>query len=188
VGATRTTASVDGALATLFEGLVDLGEGLAFNRHLGVEVAVIAPGRCETVLPADERLHNHLGGVHAIAELAPVELAGALAASTRLTPLLEQGYVPVVAGLSVRYRAPAVGRLVARAEVGEEVVAPALAAADAGGRPRVEVPVQVTVEDGTVIAEADLWFVYLPMGATPPVETEFATDAAPSPRTDRPAR
>jgi hypothetical protein len=62
VGAPRTTASVDGSLATLFEGLVELGEGLAFNRHLGVEVAEIAPGRCETVLPADERLHNHLGG------------------------------------------------------------------------------------------------------------------------------
>jgi acyl-coenzyme A thioesterase PaaI-like protein len=154
----------DGQLAALIDGLVDLGQGLAFNRHLGVEVAAIEPGRCETVLPADERLHNHLGGVHAIAELAPVELAGALAASTRLAPLLTRGYVPVVGGLSVRYRAAAVGRLVARAEVGEEVVAPALAAADAGERPRVEVPVQVVAEDGTVVAEAQLRFVYLAMG------------------------
>jgi acyl-coenzyme A thioesterase PaaI-like protein len=156
-------ASLDGLLA----GLGDLGEGLAFNRHLGVEVASLAPGRCETVLPADERLHNHLGGVHAIAELAPVELAGALAVSTRLAPLLTRGYIPVVGGLSVRYRAPAVGRLVARAEVGEEVVAPALAAADAGERPRVEATVQVTAEDGTVVAEADLRFVYLAMGEDP---------------------
>ncbi len=154
----------DGTVAGLLAGLVDLGEGLAFNRHLGVEVASIEPGRCETVLPADERLHNHLGGVHAIAELAPVELAGALAASTRLAPLLTRGYVPVVGGLSVRYRAPAVGRLVARAEVGEEVVATALAAADAGERPRVEVTVQVFAEDGTVVAEAVLRFVYLAMG------------------------
>jgi acyl-coenzyme A thioesterase PaaI-like protein len=148
----------------LAAGLVALGEGLAFNRHLGVEVASIEPGRCETVLPDDERLHNHLGGVHAIAELAPVELAGALAASTRLASLLARGYVPVVGGLEVRYRAPAAGRLLARAQVGEEAVAPALAAADAGQRPRVEVAVQVSAEDGTVVAEARLTFVYLAMG------------------------
>jgi acyl-coenzyme A thioesterase PaaI-like protein len=156
--------ATDGSVPELLARLVELGQGLAFNRHLGVEVVALEPGRCETVLPADERLHNHLGGVHAIAELAPVELAGALAVSTRLTPLLTRGYVPVVGGLSVRYRAPAVGRLVARAEVGEEVVAPALAAADAGERPRVEVADQVTAEDGTVVAEADLRFVYLAMG------------------------
>jgi acyl-coenzyme A thioesterase PaaI-like protein len=154
----------DGSVAALTAGLVELGEGLAFNRHLGVEVAAIGLGRCETVLPADERLRNHVGGVHAIAELAPVELAGALAASTRLSALLIRGYVPVVGALSVRYRAPAVGRLVARAEVGEDAVAPALAAADAGERPRVEVPVQVTAEDGTVVAEAHLRFVYLAIG------------------------
>jgi acyl-coenzyme A thioesterase PaaI-like protein len=161
---TAAGAADDGSLAALIGGLVELGEGLAFNRHLGVEVAAIEPGRCETVLPADERLRNHVGGVHAIAELAPVELAGALAASTRLSGLLLRGYVPVVGALSVRYRAPAVGRLVARAEVGEEVVAPALAAADAGERPRVEVAVQVTGPDGTVVADAEVRFVYLAIG------------------------
>jgi acyl-coenzyme A thioesterase PaaI-like protein len=160
----------DGSLTALLDGLVELGQGLAFNRHLGVEVAALGLGHCETVLPADERLHNHLGGVHAIAELAPVELAGALASATRLAPLLTRGYVPVVGGLTVRYRAPAAGRLVARAEVGEDVVAPALAAADAGERPRVEVPVQVTAADGTVVAEAELRFVYLAMGENRPAE------------------
>jgi acyl-coenzyme A thioesterase PaaI-like protein len=142
-------------------GLVALGEGLVFNRHLGVEVVDLDVGRCRTRLPADERLTNHLGGVHAIAELAPVELAGALAASTRLEPLVARGYVPVVGGLEVRYRAPAHGELVASAAVGPDVVAPALAAADAGERPRVEVTVEVTDEDGTVVATAVLRFVYL---------------------------
>jgi acyl-coenzyme A thioesterase PaaI-like protein len=150
----------------LVAGLVELGEGLAFNRHLGVVVDEVAPGRCRTRLPANDRLTNHLGGVHAIAELAPVELAGALAASTRLRPLLERGYVPVVGGLEVRYRAPAVGDLHASAEVGEEVVAPALAAADAGERPRAIVEVQVTDDAGTVVAVASLRFVYLAMADT----------------------
>lgn len=145
----------------LLDGLVELGAGLAFNRHLGVEVLELEVGRARTRLPADARLHNHLGGVHAIAELAPVELAGALAVSGRLRALLERGYVPVVGELAVRYRAPARGAVVATAEVGPEVVAPALAAADAEDRPRVEVEVEVTDEEGTVVAVARLQFVYL---------------------------
>jgi acyl-coenzyme A thioesterase PaaI-like protein len=151
----------------LAAGLVALGEGLAFNRHLGVVVDHLEPGRCRTRLPADDRLTNHLGGVHAIAELAPVELAGALAASTRLAALLERGYVPVVGGLEVRYRAPANGDLIATAEVGEEVVSSAIAAADAGERPRVQVSVEVTDATGSVVAIAELRFVYLAMSPVP---------------------
>jgi acyl-coenzyme A thioesterase PaaI-like protein len=158
-----TTAATDDLLA----GLVQLGEGLAFNRHLGVLVDHVEPGRCRTRLPADERLTNHLGGVHAIAELAPVELAGALAASTRLAALLERGYVPVVGGLEVRYRAPAHGDLVATATVGEEVVGPALEAADAGERPRVTVTVEVTDAAGVVVTVAELRFVYLAVETDP---------------------
>jgi acyl-coenzyme A thioesterase PaaI-like protein len=160
---TTTASSIDPADAELVEGLTRLGRELPFNRHLGVAIAAIDVGRCETVLPADERLHNHLGGVHAIAELAPVELAGALAASTRLLPLLRRGYVPVVGALTVRYRAPARGELLARAVVGEEVVAPALAAADAGERPRVEVAVEVVDAAGVTVVEAELRFVYVPV-------------------------
>jgi acyl-coenzyme A thioesterase PaaI-like protein len=151
----------DGQLDALAAGLVRLGEELPFNRHLGVLVDHVEVGRCRTRLPANARLANHLGGVHAIAELAPVELAGALAASTRLAVLLQRGYVPVVGGLEVRYRAPAHGELVATAEVGEEVVAPALAAADAGERPRVAVTVEVTDAADTVVTIAELRFVYL---------------------------
>jgi acyl-coenzyme A thioesterase PaaI-like protein len=157
-------AELDGLVA----GLVQLGQQLPFNRHLGVVVDHVEPGRCRTRLPADERLANHLGGVHAIAELAPVELAGALAASTRLAALVERGYVPVVGGLEVRYRAPAHGDLFASATVGEEVVGPALAAADAGERPRVTVTVEVTDAAGSVVTVAELRFVYLALDGNGP--------------------
>jgi acyl-coenzyme A thioesterase PaaI-like protein len=145
----------------VIDGLVALGVGLPFNRHLGVEVRHIEPGRCVTALPANEQFANHLGGVHAIAELAPVELAAALALSSRLTPLLRQGYVPVVGGLQVRYRAPAHGELLATAIVLPEVLATAEAAVAAGDRPRFEVEVEVTDGAGTVVAVAELRFVYL---------------------------
>ncbi|GGI08354.1 PaaI family thioesterase [Egicoccus halophilus] len=150
----------------VLDGLRALGEELPFNRHLGVEVVELTTGCARTRLQADERLANHVGGVHAIAELAPVELAGALAASGRLAPLLGRGYVPVVGGLTVRYVAPARGVLYATADVGEDVVAPALAAADAGERPRVEVEVAVTDAQDTTVASASLTFVYLEMAAT----------------------
>ena len=146
-------------------GLAAGGAALPFNRHLGVEVVELVAGRCVTRLRAAAALRNHLAGVHAIAELAPVELAGALAVSSRLRVLLERGFVPVVGGLSVRYTAPATGELRAVAQVGEEVIAPALAAADAGRKPRVEVEVVVTDAAELVVARAELTFFYLDVGA-----------------------
>jgi acyl-coenzyme A thioesterase PaaI-like protein len=154
-----TSATVDPQ--AVLDGLVQLGEGLAFNRHLGCEVREATVGRCVVALPANPALDNHIGGVHAIAELAPVEFAGALAASSQLTPLLERGYVPVVGRLSSRYRAPAAGELLATAEVGPEVLEPALTAAEAGERPRLTVEVTVTDAEGTVVNVTELGFVYL---------------------------
>jgi len=154
----------------LLDGLIELGNRLPFNQHLGVEVVEVEPGRCRTRLRSDARLANHLGGVHAIAELAPVELAGAMAASTRLRELLERGYIPVVGSLSTRYLAPAEGELTAVAVVGEDAVAPALAAAEEGHKPRAVAAVEVTDAEGTVVAVAELTFVYLDVAATPVVD------------------
>jgi acyl-coenzyme A thioesterase PaaI-like protein len=159
VDTTRIPASED--VAPLLEQLRELGETLPFNQHLGVCVRSLEVGRAETVLPADDRLANHLGGVHAIAELAPVELAGALAASSRLHSLVSAGHVPVVAGITVRYRAPAGGTLVAVAEVGEEVIAPAWEDVEEGRRPRLEVDVEVRDQEEVVVLRATCEFVYL---------------------------
>lgn len=151
-------------VAALLDGLRQTGEQLPFNRHLGVVIEDVEVGRCVTRLPADERLANHVGSVHAIAELAPVELAGAMASASRLAVLLERGMVPVVGRLEVRYTAPAHGDLRATAEVGEDAVGAALAALDEGHRPRVEVEVTVTDERGEVVAIAQLRFVFISVG------------------------
>ncbi|MFA9445885.1 DUF4442 domain-containing protein [Egicoccus sp. AB-alg6-2] len=155
--------SSDDRQAAVIDGVRELGERLPFNRHLGVEVVEVQPGWARTRLPADERLANHVGGVHAIAELAPVELAGALALSSRVTPLFERGLVPVVGALQVRYTAPAVGELVATAEVGHDVLAPALVAVDAGDKPRFDVEVVVTDAAATEVLRASLHFVFIPL-------------------------
>lgn len=145
--------------------LIEQGNQLPFNRHLGVEVVDVAPGWCRARLRADDRLDNHLGGVHAIAELAPVELAGAIAATTRLRALLERGYVPVVGSLSATYLAPARGELMATGTVGPEAIDPALAAADEDRKPKAVATVEVTDVDGTVVATAELTFLYLDVAA-----------------------
>jgi acyl-coenzyme A thioesterase PaaI-like protein len=166
-GVTSVSDNAAGAAVDddLLAGLASGGAALPFNRHLGVEVVELAIGRCVTRLRDDPALHNHLAGVHAIAELAPVELAGALAVSSRLRTLLERGFVPVVGGLSVRYTAPAAGELRASAEVGAEVIDPALAAADAGRKPRIDVEVEVTDAADVVVARAQLTFFYLDVAA-----------------------
>lgn len=153
--------AMDAQQAAVLDGVRQLGEQLPFNRHLGVEVVELAAGLARTRLPANEALANHVGGVHAIAELAPVELAGALALSSRVTPLFERGFVPVVGGLQVRYTAPARGDLVATAEVADDVLAPALAAVDAGTKPHFDVEVVVTDQAGAEVLTATLHFVFV---------------------------
>lgn len=165
----------------LLAGLQQLGDGLAFNRHVGATVATLEVGHAETVLAASRDLDNHLGGVHAVAELAPVELAGALAATSRLAPLLERGLVPVVGEVAARYLAPARGELRARATVGPEVVAPALSSLEQGHRPRVVADVEVVDTVGEVVLEARLTFVFVaadPDAGTAAADGEAAAGGA----------
>lgn len=154
----------DAEVAELLGGLRTLGEGLAFNQHLGVRIEQLDIGRAVTRLADDPALHNHLGGVHAIAALAPVELAGALAATTRLRTVLARGFVPVVGELTARYTAPARGELTATAMLGPEVEAAAAAALAAGERPRATVAVSVTDEQGTAVLEAEVVVLFLDAG------------------------
>lgn len=158
------TQATDGEVAELLAGLRALGDGLAFNQHLGARVEQLEVGRAVTRLADDPALHNHLGGVHAIAELAPVELAGALAAATRLRAVIARGFVPVVGELTARYTAPARGELTATAMLGPEAEAAASAALAAGQRPRATVAVTVADRDGTVVVEAELVLLFLDAG------------------------
>jgi acyl-coenzyme A thioesterase PaaI-like protein len=157
----------DGPAAVgLLDGLRALGDDLPFNRHLGARVLELEAGRAVTLLEERSELHNHLGGIHAIAELAPVELAGALAVTSRLATLLERGHVPVVGELSARYLAAGRGRLTATAEVGDEAVGPALAALAEGRKPHTEVVVRVRDAQDETVLEARLTFVFVPVPAT----------------------
>lgn len=139
--------------------LAQVAEQLPFNAHLGVEVGATSEGRGEIVLPAADHLVNHVGTVHAVAELAAAEPAGAMAASSGVLDLIQQGYVPIVKRLSVEYVKPARGELRATAELSDEDAASLREAASAGQRVAVTLPIQVRDADG-IVAEVTVEYVY----------------------------
>lgn len=143
--------------------LAYVAENLPFNAHLGVEVGAAGEGRGEVVLPDAEHLVNHVGTVHAVAELAAAEPAGAMAASSGVLDLVQQGYVPIVKSMSVRYVKPAKGELRATAELTDEDAASLRAAAGAGERVAVTLPIEVRDADG-VVAEVTAEYVYKNLG------------------------
>lgn len=148
-------------VADLARLVVETAAGLPFNRLLGEQVEVDTPGRCTVTVPFREELTNHIGTIHALGQLAPAETAGAVAVGTALADLLAGGWVPVVAGVEARWRRPAVGGVRAAASVTEEQTASARAAAAAGERVRLQVPVEVTDERGEVVCTATYEYVLL---------------------------
>ena len=77
-----------------------LGDSIPFNRHVGLVVCEIAPGRAVVRLPEDDRLHNHVGSQHAGALFSAGEAAsggaflGAFAERLgEITPLAESAEI-----------------------------------------------------------------------------------------------
>jgi acyl-coenzyme A thioesterase PaaI-like protein len=130
---------------------------LPFNRLIGLELA--DPGSGFLVcLPAGPQYTNHLGTVHAAALLAVAEAgSGAFLARTFDD---RAGYLPVVRRLEAKFRAPARGRVSARASVEPGAAEKALADLAARGRTRVMVAVEVVDEGGGVVLSAAVeWYI-----------------------------
>ena len=127
--------------------IIRVAEGMPFNAYLGLSVRKADPGHVEVVLPWSEAVANTYDSVHAVAVIGPAELASGMAL---LTALGRADVAPVARGLSVQYRAAAKGDLVATAVFSDSAaVAEKL---DSSGRADVDVPVDVTDPDGTVVA------------------------------------
>lgn len=140
--------------------VAQVAAALPFNELLGLEARTIRAGYSEVVLPATDVVRNHVGTVHAIAELAPAEMAAATAATSRLGDLVARGFVPVVRSLHVRYRTGAQGDVVAVAEVGEDQADSARTLLERGERPAVEVAVRMSSE-GDDVGEVTVDVVFL---------------------------
>ncbi len=129
---------------------------LPFNTFLGLQPAN-DPSKL-LVLPAGRQYLNHLGTVHASAQLA---LAEASSGEFLLRTLgVATDVVPVVRRLESKFRKPANGALMSSVSTSSEEVERAKAELAAKGRVLVPVTVEVHDESGAHTLSATVeWFV-----------------------------
>lgn len=137
---------------------------MPFTAHMDVQVRSVSPGHAEITLPPDDRFTNHVGTVHAIAELAPAETCGGVAITSELVDLLQLGFVPIAKRLEVDWTAPARGELVAVAELSAAEAARMRAAADAGERVACTLDIPVADATGKLVAEVRIDYVLKRLG------------------------
>jgi acyl-coenzyme A thioesterase PaaI-like protein len=130
---------------------------IPFNRFVGLEKA---PTDSEFLLslPASANYLNHLGTVHASAQLTLAEASSGEFLLWRFGAI--PGITPVVRRLEARFRKPARGRLFAKATVAESEIDQFTADLDAKGRGLVNVSVEIVDEDQVVTMTAVVeWFI-----------------------------
>lgn len=140
-------------------------DAMPYTAHMGVEVRTVEPGHAQIALPADDRFTNHIGTVHAIAELVPAETCGGVAITSELTDLLARGYVPIAKELRVEWTAPARGQLLASARLDPDEAERMRAAAAAGERVACDLDITVEDVDATVVAQVVISYVLKQLGA-----------------------
>jgi acyl-coenzyme A thioesterase PaaI-like protein len=121
-----------------------LNQAIPFNRHIGLVVEEIAPGRGVVTLPDGEHLHNHVGSQHAGGLFSAGEAASGGAFLGAFAEHLG-GLTPLAKSASIDYRKIARGPITAVGTLDADVNA-LLAAIEADGR--VEFPVEVEMKDG----------------------------------------
>jgi thioesterase domain-containing protein len=116
---------------------------------MGLRVVRLSPGTAAVEAPQEPNL-NHVGIFYAGSLFSLAEVLGGL------LPLITwdmTGYAPVVAGLDIRFRRPAVGTIRAAAELSADEVARVRAAmADGESKIRFVLETTLTDGDGTVVA------------------------------------
>ena len=139
-------------------------EGLAlaipFNRHLGLEVTELTPGRGVVVLPDSQALRNHVGTQHAAGLFAAGEAASGAAFASIFADRLAD-ITALASEASISYRKLARGPIAATARLDADVAA-LRARLDAERSVRFTVAVELTNPPGDVVAEMRVgWHVSL---------------------------
>jgi acyl-coenzyme A thioesterase PaaI-like protein len=112
---------------------------LPFNRFLGIRQSPVDSAVLE--LPDGPQYHNHLGTVHASAQLA---LAEASAGEHLLNVLQELGaVVAVVRRVEAKFRKPAMGRVYSKIELNEAEIAKTILSMQSKGRSLLTIEVKL---------------------------------------------
>lgn len=126
-----------------------LSDAIPFNKHLGLEIVELAPGRGVVRLPDEPHLTNHVGTQHAAALFAAAEAASGAAVVGALGGDLAR-VTPLARGAEVTFKKPARGPITATATLRDD--APAFVArALAEGRADADVVVAMTDASGVEV-------------------------------------
>jgi acyl-coenzyme A thioesterase PaaI-like protein len=135
-----------------------LSQAIPFNVHLGVETITVAEDHGVVRLPDDERLRNHVGSQHAGALFAAGEAASGAAFVGAFLSIMGE-ITPLAESAEIAYRKLAKGEITATGRFTEDSDE-LKAKLNADGRIRFPVEVEMTSEDGTVVAEMTVkWYV-----------------------------
>ena len=135
-----------------------LEQAIPYNRYLGLEVGDVGDGRGVVRLPADERLHNHVGSQHAGALFSAGEAASGAAFVGAFAERMGE-ITPLARTAEISYLKLARGAITATGTLGEGKDA-LLARLDRDGK--VEFPVEVELSDaeGNTVASMTVnWHV-----------------------------
>jgi acyl-coenzyme A thioesterase PaaI-like protein len=127
-----------------------LNQAIPFNRHIGLVVEEVAPGRGVVTLPDGEHLHNHVGSQHAGGLFSAGEAASGGAFLGAFAEHLG-GLTPLAKSASIDYRKIARGPVTAVGTLDGDVDA-LLASIESEGRVEFPVEVEMTDGDGNVVA------------------------------------
>jgi acyl-coenzyme A thioesterase PaaI-like protein len=127
-----------------------LNQAIPFNRHVGLVVEEVAPGRGVVTLPDGEHLHNHVGSQHAGGLFSAGEAASGGAFLGAFAEHLG-GLTPLAKSASIDYRKLARGPITAVGTLDADVDA-LIAAIEADGRVEFPIEVEMTDGDGNVVA------------------------------------
>jgi acyl-coenzyme A thioesterase PaaI-like protein len=129
---------------------------LPFNNFLGIQVAS-APHKL-LQLPAGAQYLNHLGTVHASAQLALAEASSGEFLMREFGT--DSGFVPVVRRLESKFRKPAHGMMTSTVSTSPEMIDRLRSDLASKGRSMISIMVELHDESGTHTLSATVeWFI-----------------------------
>lgn len=122
---------------------------IEFVARAGIRVDEIEPGRCVLSMDPEPNI-NHFGTVYAGAIYTLAEVPGGVLFFATFDA---ERFFPLVKSSQIRYRAPGRGRLRVEAAIGDDEVERLEAEAAEHGKADWEFRLDITDEEGTVVAE-----------------------------------
>lgn len=135
-----------------------LDGAIPFNKHIGLRVEEVAPGRGVVTLPDDGQLHNHVGTQHAGGLFAAGEAASGGAFMGAFAEHLA-GITPLARSASIDYKKLARGPITATGKLSTDVDG-LLSSLESEGKVQFPIEVEMTDGEGNVVAEMTVnWHV-----------------------------